>query len=124
MKVNSAKSRYLLVSRSHTVLSFQGDLHCEDSVLARSSAFTALGLMFHTKLTFERPIISLISSTWLKLGILRKGYNIFLGASISANCFRCFILLLEYCAPMWSSAAASRLHFLDVVVRTASFLCA
>ncbi len=124
MKVITAMTKCLLVSRSRTALPPHGNLFYEGSMLVKSDALTILGVLFDAKLTFASHIRSLVSSASQKLGILRKVYSFFRDAAISASCYRCFILpLLEYCAPVWRSAAACHLHLLDRIVHTAGFLC-
>ena len=124
MKINPAKSKSLCFSRSRTVFPLHGDLVVDGSPIANCCELDILGVKFDSKLTFESHIRAIVSSASRKLGILRKAYTILQDASISVTCFRCFILpLLEYCAPVWSSAAASHLRLIDKVFRTAQFLC-
>ena len=59
-----------------------------------------------------------------KLGIIRKAYKIFGQDAVTSQCFRSFVLpLLEYCSPVWRSAADSHLRLLDRVVACARFVC-
>ena len=79
--------------------------------------------MFDSKFTFEQHIRSVSSSVAQKIGLLRKSHRIFGEPSVLKKCFNSFILpCLEYCAPAWSSAAASHLKLLDRNVRACKFL--
>ena len=54
---------------------------------------------------------------------MRRANKIFNNISVNSNCFTAFVLpLLEYCAPVWSSAAPSHLRLLDRVLSGARFL--
>ena len=69
--------------------------------------------MFDSKFTFERHICSISSSVVQKIGPLRISFKIF-GDHDVLKCFKSFILpCLEYCSPVWSSAADSHLKLLD-----------
>ena len=63
------------------------------------------------------------SNATRKLGIVRKASYIFNNDSTNLTCFRSFVLpLLEYCSPVWMSAAAKDLSLLYIVVRGGRFL--
>ena len=50
-------------------------------------------------------------------GILRKTMSVYRDVTVVAKCFWAFILpVLEYCSPVWMSAATSHLSLLDHVV--------
>ena len=124
MKLNTSKSKSCCFSRSHTLLPPHGDLCLDGSVLTSCDELKILGVMFDQKLTFEHHIRSLVNSASRKLGLMRKAYTIFNDVSISGRCFNCFVLPhLEYCAPVWSSAAASHIRLVDKVLNTGQFLC-
>ncbi len=124
MKLNASKSKCLCISRSRTLNPLHGPLLVDGAPLTVCDELDILGVRFDSKLSFERHIRRLVSSASQKLGVVRKAYRIFGDQSISASCFRCFILpLLEYCAPVWSSAAVSHLRLIDRVVSSARFLC-
>lgn len=72
--------------------------------------------------TFKRHDRCLASFSSQKLGIMRKPYRC-LAKSVSANCFSRHILpVLEHCALVWLSSAASHLASLTVF-SPARFLC-
>ena len=53
----------------------------------------------------------------MRVGILRKTMSVFRDVTVLAKCFWAFILhVLEYCSPVWMSAATSNLSLLDRVV--------
>ena len=85
--------------------------------------FKILGVMFDSKFTFERHIRSISSSVAQKIGLLRKSFKIFGDHDVLLRCFNSFILpCLEYCSPVWSSAADSHLKLLDKILRACKFL--
>ena len=58
-----------------------------------------------------------------KIVLLRKSFRIFGGHDVLLRCFNPFILpCLEYCSPVWSSAADSHLRLLDKNLRACKFL--
>ena len=79
--------------------------------------------MFDSKFTSERHICSISSSVAQKIGLLRKFLRIFGDHDVLLKCFNSFILpYLEYCSPVWSSAADSHLKLLDRNLRACKFL--
>ena len=95
------------------------DLVIEGSVVEMVSELKYLGVILDSKLAFEKQIRAIIaaSASW-KVGILRKTMSIFTDVAVVANCFCGFILpvpVLEYCSPVWMSAANSYLLMLDRV---------
>ena len=79
--------------------------------------------MFDSKFTFERHIRSISSSVAQKIGLLRKSFTIFGDYDVLLKCFNPFILpCLEYCSPVWSSAADSHLKLLDRNLQVCKFL--
>ena len=57
------------------------------------------------------------------IGLLKKCFKIFGDQSILLKCFNSFILpCLEYCSPVWSSAADSHLRLLDKNLNAIKFL--
>ena len=53
----------------------------------------------------------------MRVGILRKTISVFRDVTVVAKCFWAFILpVLEYCSPVWMSAATSHVSLLDRVV--------
>ena len=123
MKLNPSKTQSMIVSRSRTINPSHPDLYINNVILDTCSSFKILGIMFDSKFTFEQHIRSISSSVAQKIGLLRKSFKIFGEPSVLKKCFNSFILpCLEYCAPAWSSAAASHLKLLDRNVRACKFL--
>ena len=123
MKLNPNKTQSMIVSRSRSLIPNHPDLFINNVVLHTCDSFKILGVLFDCKFTFEQHIRSVSSSVAQKIGLLRKSFKIFGDTSIVKKCFNSFILpCLEYCAPVWSSAADSHLKLLDKNVRSCKFL--
>ena len=123
MKLNPNKTQSMIVSRSRTVYPIHPDLFINNVPLIACGSFKILGVLFDSKFTFEQHVRSVSSSVAQKIGLLRKAYKIFGDPSVLRKCFYSFILpCLEYCSPVWSSAAASHLKLLDKNVRACKFL--
>ena len=59
----------------------------------------------------------------MRLGIMRKSWQVFLNPSLILRFFWSFVLpVLEYCSAVWCPAADSHLKPLDRVVWSAGFL--
>ena len=82
-----------------------------------------LGVIFDSKMTFEKHLCSVSRAASQRLGILRKSRQVFHDRLLLRRCFRGFVLpVLEYCPAVWCSAADTHLRLLDRVVSGASFL--
>ena len=118
MLVNPSKTRGMLISRSRTVYPLFPDLLIDDSVVEMVSELKILGVILDSKLTFEKQVKAIIiaASASMRVGILRKTMSVFRDVAVVAKCFWAFILpVLEYCSPVWMSAATSHLSLLDRV---------
>ena len=123
MKLNSTKTKTLLVSRSRTNNPPHPPLSVGNTFLAESEFLTILGVTYDSHLTFERHLLNVSANAARKLGIVRKASYIYKDEEINATCFRSFVLpLLEYCSPVWVSASARDLSLLDRVARGGRFL--
>ena len=123
MKLNPRKTQTMTVSRSRTLYPPHPDLFIDNIALATSDSFKVLGVTFDSKLTFEHHIRNISKGIAQKVGILRKCRRIFGDEAILMNCFNSFILpCLEYCSPVWSSAADSHLKLLDKSLSAIKFL--
>ena len=81
------------------------------------SELKILGVILHSKLTFEKQVRAIAATASMRVGILRKTMSVFQDVAIVAKCFWAFILpVLEYCSPVWMSADTSHLSSLDRVV--------
>ena len=123
MKLNPSKTQTLLISRSRTKLPLHPSLSVGNTLLAESEFLTILGVTFDSHLTFQQHLRSVSANAARKLGIVRKASYIYGNESTNLTCFRSFVLpLLEYCSPVWMSAAARDLSLLDRVARGGRFL--
>ena len=87
------------------------------------SELKILGVILDSKLMFEKQARAIAASASGRVGILRKTMNVFRDIAIVAKCFWAFNLpKLEYCSPVWMSAATSHLSLLDRVVSQVSRL--
>ena len=87
------------------------------------SELKILGVILDPKLTFEKQVRAIAASASRRVGILRKTMSVFRDVVVVAKCFWAFILpVLEYCSPVWISAATSHLSLLDRVVGQVSRL--
>ena len=80
-----------------------------------------LGVVLDTKLLFESPLRLITASVFSKLGIIHiRVLFLFADAVLVLRCFWSFLLpVLEYCSPVWMSAAASHLGLLDCLISKA-----
>ena len=114
MRLNPNKTQSMIVSRSRTVFPPHPDLLVGNTSLNFCDSFKILGVMFDSMFTFERHIHSISFSVAQKIGLLRKSFRICGDHAVLLKCFNSFILhCLEYCSPVWSSAADSHLKLLD-----------
>ena len=91
--------------------------------LKNSSELVVLGVTLDTKLNFENHIRSIVSRSSQKIGLMRRAWRVFGSVDVLHRCFSCFVFpLLEYCSPVWLSAANCHLRLLDGVVRRAAFM--
>ena len=115
----------MVISRSRTVAPAFPNLELEGVLIDNVFELRVLGVILDHKLIFESHLRSVAASASQKLGILRKTYKVFSDPALIIKCFWSFLLpVLEYCSPVWSSAAACHLQLLDRVVRLANELCA
>ena len=84
------------------------------TVLKESDNLVILGVIFDSKMTFEKHIRSVSRAASKRLGILRKSWRVFHDRSLLGICFRGIVLpVLEYCSAVWCSAADTHLKLLD-----------
>ena len=123
MKLNTSKTKTMMVSRSHTIHPHSPTLTIGGTVLKESDGLVILEMTFDSKMTFEKHLraVSRAASQWL--GILRKSWQVFHDRLFLGRCLRGFVLpVLEYCSAIWCSAADTYLRLLHRVVSGASFL--
>ena len=93
------------------------------TVLKEPDDFVIFGVIFDSKMTFEKRLRSVSRAASQRFGILRKFWQVFDDRLLLGRCFRCFVLpVLEYCSAVWCSAADTHLKLLASVVSGASFL--
>ena len=77
-----------------------------------------LGVVIYPKLTFEKKVTALASSCRRKLDIVIKACRLSYDPDVTWACINGYVLpCLEYCSPVWDSAAITHLEFLNVAGR-------
>ena len=123
MKLNTSKTKPMIVSRSHIVHPQSTPLTLDGTVLKESADLVILGVTFDAKMTFEKNLCSVSSAAAQRLGIMRKSWQVFHDRSLLLRSFWSFVLpVLEYCSAVWCSATDSHIKLLDRVVRSPGFL--
>ena len=123
MLLNPGKTKTMVVSRSRTAIPSFPALIFDGVEIEEVSELVVLGVTLDTKLTFENHIRSIVSRSSQKIGLMRRAWRVFGSVDVLRRCFSCFVLpLLEYCSPVWLSAADCHLRLLDGVVRRAAFM--
>ena len=123
MKLNTSKTKTMIVSRSRTIHPETPALTIGRTVLKESDDLVILGVTFDSKMTFEKHLRSVSRSASQRLGILRKSWLLLHDRLLLGRCFWGFVLpVLEYCSAFWCSAADTHLRLLDRVVSGANFL--
>ena len=121
MKLNPAKSKSLLVSRSRTVLPEHPTLEVDGVVVKEDDTLKVLGVTLDKRMTYEDHVRSVVAQARQKTGIMRKAARIFEDNNVLSRCLKAYVLpLVEYCSPVWSSSAGSHLALLDRAFSVAS----
>ena len=124
MKLNAGKTKTMLVSRSRTPDPPHPPLVIEGVPLKESESLVVLGVTLDSKFIFEDHLRGLASRVASKIGILRRVRSVFQDAEVVTRCFYTFVLpILEYCSPVWGSAATCHLNLLERLVRRACEVC-
>ena len=106
MKLNTSKTKTMIVFRSRTMHHQSPPLTFGGTVLKVSDDLIILGVTFDSKMTFEEHLRSVSRAASKQLDILRKSWRVFHDRSLLCRCFRCFVLpALEYFSVVWCSAA-------------------
>ena len=112
-----------LISRSFTDEPLFLDLVVDGTVVEMVSELKIFGVILDSKLAFEKQVRAIAASASRRVGILKKTMSVFRDVAVVAKRFWAFILpVLEYCSPVWMSAATSHLSLLDRVVGQVSRL--
>ena len=81
-------------------------------------------MKFDSKLTFENHVHGIFSRVSQRIGILRLVKRIFVDTSVLLCSYFAFVhLILEYCSPVWGSAAECHLQLLERQVYSVVKLC-
>ena len=124
MLLNPKKSKALVVSRSRIVYPPHGDLGLAGVPILSNPSLDILGVRFDCRLTFESHVLGVVSQVSQRIGILRILNGVYADTSVLLRCCYAFILpILEYCSPVWGSAASSHLRLLDRQIHAVSRLC-
>ena len=111
-----------MVSRSRTMRPQSPRLTIGGTVLKESDDLVILGVIFDSKLTFEKHLRFVSRAAFQRICILRKSWRLFHDRSLLERCFRGFVLtVVEYCSAVWCSAANTHLKLLDRAVSGARF---
>ena len=123
MKLNASETKNMIVSRSSTMHPQLPPLTIGGSVLKESDDLVILGVTFDSKMTFEKNLLSVSRAASQRLGMLKTSGRVFHNRLLLRRFLRGFVLpILEYCSPVWCSAADTHLKLLDHVVSGTSFL--
>ena len=90
------------------------DMVVDGTIVEMVSELMILGVILDSKLAFEKQVRAIAASALRRVCILRKTMSVFRDIAVVAKCFWAFKLpVLEYCSPVWMSAATSHLSLLD-----------
>ena len=114
MILNPNKTNALVVSRSRTVKRPHGDLILSGVSIHASPNLDILGVKFDSMLSVRKPCewycFSCCSENWYFV----VGESCLCGHLCLTSLLLCIVLpILEYCSPVWESAAEYHLHFLE-----------
>ena len=120
--LNPDKTKALVVSRSRTVNPPHGNLVLSGVSNRAGPSLDIQGLKFDSKLTFEDHVRVIVSRVPQIIDILMLVKRIFVDTSVLLRCYFAFVLpIVEYCSPMWGSAAECHIQLLERHSASASF---
>ena len=119
MKTNPSKTHSITISKSktsHSPFTFYGlDLEV-------SNTLKLLRVTIDNKLTFEKHICNIASSTTQNYGLIRKCYKTLGNKDAVLKSFYAFFLpCFKYCSTVWCSASDSHLKLLDCALNNTRF---
>ena len=124
MILNPNKTTALVVSRSRTVYPPHGDFHLSGVSISASLNHGILGVTFDSRLTFRDHVRGIANSVSQRISILRLVKRLLVDTSVLLRCYYAFVLpILEYCSPVWRSAAECHLQLLKRQVYSVARLC-
>ena len=77
MKLNTSKTKTMIVSRSRTVYPLLTPSTLDGTVLKECADLVTLGVTFDAKMTFEKHLRSVSCAAAQRLGIMRKSWQVF-----------------------------------------------
>ena len=123
MLVNPNTTKGMLISHSHTVEPLFPDLVIDGYVVEIVSELKILGVIFDSKLAFEKQVSAIVAFALRRVSILKKTMSVFKDVAVAtvilpvlAVIWVVIFPLLECCSPVWISAATSHLLLLHRVV--------
>ena len=103
-----------MVSRSRTVNLPDGDLVLSMVSICTSPNLDILGVKFDSWFSFEDHVLGIVSLVSQIFGILMMVKRVFVDTSVLLRCYYAFVLpILEYCSPVWGSAAEHHIQLLE-----------
>ena len=106
MILNPNKTKALVVNGSRTVNHLHGDLVLSGVSICACPNLDILGMKLRSSLTFEDHVRGIVSRVSKIICIFRSVKRVFVDTSVLLRCYYAFVLpILEYCSPMWWSAA-------------------
>ena len=123
MRLNSKKTKSMVVSRSQTYAPGNSNLPVSGAELEEVKSLRVLGKTFDSKSTFGQLdyLREVVSITARSPCVVRRVGKSFECLQVLKSC--AYVLSnLEYCAPAWMSSGQSYLSLLDSVVRSAERL--
>ena len=106
MKLNSSKTKTMIVTTSCTVYPLLTSLTLDGTVLKESADLVILWVTCDAKMTFEKHLRSVSSAAAQRLGIMRKSCQVFHDRSLILRSFRSFIVpVFESAKPCGGSSA-------------------
>ena len=101
-----------------------GDLVLSGVSICVSPNLEILGVKFDSRLTFEDHMRGIVFRVSQRIGILRLVKRVFVDSSVLLRCNYAFVLpILEYCFPVWGSAAECHLQLLERQVYSVARIC-
>ena len=101
-----------------------GDLILSGVSICASPNLDILGVNIIRRLTFEDHVHGIVSRVSQRIGILRFVKRVFVDTSVLLRCYYAFVFaILEFCSPVWGSAAECHIQLLERQVYSVARLC-
>ena len=111
MKLNTSKTKTMIVSRSCTVHPQSPPLTIGGTLLKESDDLVILGVTFDSKMTSEKHIHTVSRAASQRLGLLRKSWRVFRDRSLLGRCF--VVLSCQFWSIVLQSGALLPIHTLN-----------